>query len=195
MEKHILIIYGSPREGGNTDTLLAEVLKGVRRESKNISIEEVYLRKLSISHCQECRVCERKGKCVINDDMQSLHEKLWQADYIVLASPIFFYSVSSLAKCMIDRCQTLWARRYILKRHPDKQEEERGGWFVSVGATRGRNLFEGAILTVKYFFDAAGVPYRGDLLVRGVDEKGEIQKQKEILSSAYNLGRKIAALS
>lgn len=195
MDKKILGIYGSPRENGNTDLLLDEILKVAQMENKKAKIHRVYLRNLSISPCRECRECEKKGTCVIMDDMQTLYGILQEADCIVLASPIFFYSVTAQTKSMIDRCQALWAKKYILKKATRKNSGKRGGWFISVGATKGDKLFEGSILTVKYFFDAINVVYKDELLVRGVDKKGGILKYPEIISRAKALGKEIAGKS
>jgi len=194
--RKVLVIYGSPREGGNTDILLEEIVRGIKEKNKNMEIEKVYLRKLCIYPCKECRACDKTGKCIIEDDMQKLHAKFLEADWIILGSPIFFYSVTANVKAMIDRCQALWARKYLLREHPgEKPKEKRGGWFVCVGATRRKKLFEGASLTVKYFFDTTGVPYRGELLVRGIDKKGEMLNHPDVLSRAYSLGKNIASLS
>ena len=127
--------------------------------------------------------------------MQDLHIKLQEASYIILGSPIFFYTVTAQSKAMIDRCQASWAKKYLLKqRQSDKMKEKRGGWFVSVGATKGKKLFEGAILTMKYFFDTMDVPYRDNLLVNGMDEKGDVLNHPQALSQAYQLGKEIAFL-
>ena len=67
----------------------------------------------------------------------------------------------------------------------------RRGVFISVGATRGERLFDGAVLTVKYFFDAVGVKYSGDLLVRGIDDKAQIEEHPTALQDAFRLGQEL----
>jgi len=110
---------------------------------------------------------------------------------VILASPMFFYGVTSQAKALIDRCQALWARKHILKLTlPDGG---RKGAFIAVGATKGKRLFEGSILTVKYFFEAINVEYVDELLVRGVDARGEIKQHPTALSDAFELGRRVAS--
>jgi len=193
--KKVLIIHGSPRKEGNTDILLREIVKGIKGENKEVELREIYLRELHILPCQECRVCNRSGRCIIKDDMQELSTELREADYIILGSPIFFYAVTTYVKAMVDRGQVFWVRKYLWKQSLNWQtKKERKGWFVSVGATRGKKLFEGAILTVKYFFDALDISYEGDLLVRGVEAKGDILNYPEVLSKAYELGKKIGFL-
>ncbi len=186
----VLGLFGSPRRGGNTDILLEELLKSAEREGAKV--ERIYLSELRITPCKECHGCDATGSCVILDDMEKICPQLAQADVIVLASPIFFYGVTGWAKALIDRSQSLWAKKYLLK-NPSTGEggKRRKGFFISVGATKGRRLFEGAILTVKYFFDALNVEYAGELLWRGVDGKGEILKHPEALEEAREAGRRL----
>jgi hypothetical protein len=94
---------------------------------------------------------------------------------------------------LIDRSQALWAKKYLLK-DPSlgKEERKRKGFFISVGATKGPRVFEGAILTVKYFFDTFNAEYIGELAFRGVDGKGDIfKKHPDALEQAYKAGRKL----
>lgn len=185
----VLGLFGSPRRGGNTDLLLEEMLKGA--QSQGAEIDKIFLSEYDISGCQECRSCEATGNCVIQDQMQEIYPKLMEADYIILASPIFFYGVTAQAKRMIDRCQALWAQKYILKKTSmaEKEKIKRKGWFLSVGGSRGARVFEGAILTARYFFDALNVQYAGELTFRKIDAKGFIKKHPTALKEAFEAGR------
>ena len=184
----VLGILGSPRRGGNTEILLDEALKGA--SDYGGLCEKVILRDLKITPCLEIYKCAEDGVCAIQDEMQGLFPKIVQAERLLLASPIFFYSVPALAKAMIDRCQSLWAKKYILKL-PVSPIADRKGVFISVAATRGKKLFDGVRLTVRYFFDAIDVAYSDELFVRGADEKGEVRDQPEALKAAYDLGRRL----
>ncbi len=185
----VLGIAGSPRKGGNTDILLGEAMKGAG--DSGAETEVIYLRDYKISPCLGCHECDKEGICILKDDMQEIYGKLVQADRIIFTSPIYFYSVSSYAKLMIDRCQCLWAKRYVLKEPVVDRGFERRGSFISVGATKGQNLFEGAKLTVKYFFDAVGIEYHSGLFIRRVDKKEEVRKHPGYLKQAYELGKSI----
>ena len=187
----MLGLFGSPRRGGNTDLLLEEMLKGA--QSRGARIERVFLSDWDISDCREYRICETTGNCVIQDQMQELYPKLMDADYIILASPIFFYGITAQAKGMIDRCQALWARKYILKESFRGKEKsaQRRGWFLSVGGSGGAKVFEGAILTVRYFFDALDVVYSGELTFRKIDTKGAIKKHPTALQEAFQAGQRL----
>ena len=184
----VLGIMGSPRKQSNTDILLDKALEGAREAGAEV--EKVLVSNLTISPCLEIYACRKDGNCAIKDDMQSLYKKLLEADHTIFASPMFFYGVTSQAKAIIDRCQALWVRRHVLGMGKE-DERERRGVFISVGATRGTKLFDGAVLTVKYFFDAIGVKYSGDLLVKGIDNKGEIEEHPAALEDAFRLGQEL----
>jgi multimeric flavodoxin WrbA len=184
----VLGIMGSPRRQSNTEILLDKALEGAREAGAEV--EKVLVSKLKISPCLEIYACRKDGNCAIKDDMQLLYKKLLEADHVIFASPMFFYGVTSQAKAMIDRCQALWVRKHVLGMGKEDKRERRG-LFISVGATRGAKLFDGAVLTVKYFFEAIGVEYSGDLLVRGIDNKGQIREHPAALEDAFRLGQQL----
>ena len=183
----VLGIMGSPRIGGNTDTLMDEALRGAR--SAGAFAEKIIVDELDISPCREFNNCLKDGNCAIRDGMDDIYLSLDEADAVIIGSPIFFYGLPAQLKALVDRCQALWARKYVLKQEPASQG--RKGAFIAVGGTKGGNLFDGSKLTVKYWFDAIGVEYAEELFVRGVDQKGDIKKHPDALSDAYELGKRI----
>jgi multimeric flavodoxin WrbA len=186
----VLGIFASPRKEGNTELLLEELLKGAEKEGA--SVERLYLRDFTITPCKECHGCDNTGSCVILDDMEKIYPKLLEADAVVLASPIFFYGVTAWAKALIDRSQAFWARKYLLKDSSfGKEGKKRKGFFISVGATKGAKVFEGAVLTVKYFFDVLNADYAGELLFKEVEAKGDILKHPEALQQSFEAGRRL----
>ena len=185
----VLGIYGSPRKGGNTDQLLDKALEGA--QSAGAEISRVYARDLNMSGCIECGGCDETGKCVVEDDMQSVYPLLDEADVIFLASPIFFYGVTAQAKALIDRSQANWSKRMLEKTPSERKSYDSGrGYLIAVGATRGENLFEGAILTAKYFYDALDMTYEGGIFFRSLEKKTAVKEHPETLQEAFNLGRK-----
>ena len=185
----VLGIAGSPRRGGNTDLLLAEVMKGAA--SRGAEVKTIILNDLKITPCQHCDACLETGKCKIQDDMQMVYDELEQADRIVLASPVQFMGVTAQAKGMIDRCQALWARKYRLKIPPLGNRRDRKGLFISVGGRKVTNLFEPSLVTVKSLFRILDVTYAGELVFPGVDEKGAIAKSPDALNQAFLTGQKL----
>jgi multimeric flavodoxin WrbA len=184
----VLAILGSPRRQGNTEILLDSLIDGARKQGGEV--EKLVLCDYNISPCIECGSCSTTGECAIEDDMQDIYPKLLTDDAIVIASPIFFYSVTAVTKAFIDRSQALWARKYLLHQKP-LTEKIRCGYFLSLGATKGKQLFEGATLTIKYFFDAIDAKYCGGLFFRGIEGKEDIKHHPSALQEALEMGRKI----
>lgn len=185
----VLGIYGSPRKGGNTDQLLDRALEGAL--SAGAEVKRLYVRDLKMCGCIECGGCDKTGKCVVEDDMQSVYPLLEEADVIFLASPIFFYSLTAQVKALIDRGQALWAKQR-LEQSPEEMKLYKGGrgYLITVGATRGKNLFEGSQLVARYFFDALNMRYDGGIFFRRLEEKTAVRDNPETLQEAFNLGIK-----
>jgi multimeric flavodoxin WrbA len=187
----VLGIAGSPRRGGNTDLLLAEVMKGAA--SCGAEVKTVILNDLKVTPCQHCDACLKTGRCRIDDDMQMIYRELKEADRVVIASPIQFMGPTAQMKLMIDRCQALWARKYVLKIPPLGTNQERKGIFISVGALKIANLFEPALTIVKSMFKVLDITCAGELVFPGIDKKGAIAKHPEALKQAFLAGQKLAA--
>jgi multimeric flavodoxin WrbA len=183
----VIGISGSPRRGGNTETLLREVLRGA--EEAGAETRLFILSRMNIAPCRHCDGCLAEGECVVKDDMWLIYPEIESLDALVLASPIHFYGVTAQAKAMIDRFQAFYARKYVLKRRI--AASERKGVFVSVGGTRFPDLFEHAKAVVKIFFRTIDVAYWSELLIPGVDSKGEIREHPSALKDAYLLGRRL----
>ena len=186
----VLGINGSPRIGGNTDILLDRALNGARL--KGVETEKIILNKLKFSPCQECKNTRDDGICIIEDDMQLVYKMVKKADAIILASPIFFGSLSAQMKMMIDRFQCIWKAKYVFKRKIFKKKKV--GAFISVEASRKKDFFDNAKAIVKNFFKVINVDYKDELFCTGIDEKGEILRHPEYLNKAFELGKRITSI-
>jgi arsenate reductase len=182
----VLGLQGSPRIKGNTSLLLSTFL--AEAERLGARTHQVHVARQNISPCLECGTCEKEGFCAVDDDMQRVYPLLWQADIIVLATPVFFYGPTAQMKALIDRSQALWARRYVHKL-VDPGRKWRRGFLLSLGATRGKNLFDGVKLTAKYFFDAVGATFEGSLTYRQIEARGDLARHPTALSDAKEQAR------
>jgi len=170
----VLGLQGSPRKKGNSDFLLSLFMDQARLMGAQTIVIETD--KKHIVPCKEYTTCERKGFCPIKDDMKyEIYGLLREADIVVAASPVFFFNVTAQLKSLIDRCQTLWARKYKLGL-TDPGRKMRKGFLLAVGASRGKNLFDGIHLTMRYFFDAVGAEYAGSLTYREIEKPGDMEK-------------------
>jgi multimeric flavodoxin WrbA len=186
--RKIISVCGSPRRNGNTTLLLKRAVQGAR--DAGADVKEVVLRDLKISPCLEIYGCKETGRCVINDDFQLIHDEMALAQGMILASPIFFYGLSAHTKAFIDRFQSWWVKKYWIDKVPfGKKETIRKGLFISAGATKGKRLFDGALLTIHYWFDALDMMLWKSLLYRGLDFEGDVLKFPEFLAESYDSGR------
>jgi len=185
---NIIGINGSPRVGGNTDILLDKVLQGAQDAGANI--EKIILANLNYSPCKECNNLRDDGSCIIEDDMQFVYKSIGAANAIILASPVFFGSLSAQTKMMIDRFQCAWRAKNILGR--DVFKKKKIGAFISVAASARYDFFENSKLIVKNLFATINADYREELFCPGVDKKAKILRHADYLKKAYELGQKIA---
>ena len=187
----IAAIYGSPRRQGNTATLLKRAVDGAR--AAGASVDEIVLRDYQISPCLEIYGCKKDGDCVIKDDFQGVRDRVLACRGLMIATPIFFYTVSAHIKMFMDRCQSLWVKKYWIDQTPYNQwTPVRQGFLISVGATKGKKLFDGTLLTMKFFFDVLDMTLWDSLLVRGLDLEGDVLSHPAYMYRAYEKGRALA---
>lgn len=182
----VLGLAGSPRRRGNTEILLDRALAGAA--SLGAQVEKVVLNRLKMRPCQECGSCNATGVCRMKDDMQRVYPKLEEGDGIILASPVFFMGLSAQAKAVIDRCQALWARKYLLGRPVGRPGQKRLGLFIATGGTDRPYTFKPSITVVRSFFAVLEVKYHGELLYPSVDARGEILQHPTAMDEAFRAG-------
>lgn len=189
----LLALSSSPRVDSNSTALLNELLRGLSQSPGNVQIDTIDLARLTINPCTQCDHCRQTGQCCINDDMQSIYNKLIDIDILVLACPIYYMAHCAQAKLFIDRCQVFWSRRHVLNQNivPTPLRLRRG-IFIATGATHGPKVFAGAKVTTKWLFESLNTEYWADLLVEGVENAGDILQDPTALKQAYLLGQRIA---
>ena len=185
----VVAFFGSPRIGGNTELLLREALRPVAEGGHGIV--EFNLNLLRIRPCQDCGGCARTGVCVINDDMKPIYDAIRSADRIIVASPIFFYSLSAQTKAMIDRCQAFWCEKYLLKKDiPAGPHGRRGLLLVAAGHTKPEAAVCGDTVA-KIFFRTVSVPKHEMVAALGADAPGDVLKHPTALKDAFEAGKRL----
>jgi multimeric flavodoxin WrbA len=185
MGKRILIFKGSPRINGNSAALANQVSAGASQAGAEVEVFN--LASMDIRPCDACDVCkENFGGCIVEDDMQLLYPKLIQADVIVLAFPIYFFTINAQTKLFIDRWYALENEQgYMLR---DKQL---GVVFV-YGDT---DLYTSGGINAIHTFEALsryiGIEIAG-LVYGTAEELGEAERQPELMAGAFKLGEKLA---
>lgn len=182
----VIGISGSPRKSGNTDSLLDRALEGALSEGS--FVEKIFLNDLSFKPCQACGKCHGKGICGVRDDMAGIYKKIKLADVVIVASPIYFGTVTAQLKAMIDRFHGVWVAKNVLRlRRGDKKR--RKGYFLSAAGASGKKYFVDARKIVRNFFATADISYAGELFCGSLDEKGSVASNKNIMKKAFLLGK------
>ena len=181
----VLAIYGSPRPKGNSDTMMDFFVNGA--VDAGATVERVYVRQLSFKGCIACGHCDKKGVCAQKDQMETIYPLLSNCNIVAVASPNYFYHLPGQLKSFVDRAQALFMAQKLGLFTPDVNR--RKGFFLGVGATRGKRLFDCSIITMRYFFEAIGVSYGGELCFREIDEKGAILSHPDYLDACFRAGK------
>lgn len=177
MSKSVIVLAGSPRKGGNSDLLCDELMRGARESGH--TVQKIYLQELKIGSCKACYGCRGTGTCVQKDDMKELLDKMIAADVIVLATPVYFYSMDGQMKTMIDR---------TLPRYTEIQNKE----FVFIAtAAAGARAMERTIDSLRGFTDCLpGARIRSIIYGAGVYRKGEVTGTTA-MQEAFQAGRSL----
>ncbi|HIH26767.1 MAG TPA: flavodoxin family protein [Methanoregulaceae archaeon] len=190
----VLAFAGSPRRHGNSETLLDWVLDAMEKEP-DVTLEKVVIVDADVNPCRGCNACEKLNMCVQRDGMDILHDKIIDADVIVLSSPIYCMGICSQVKALIDRFQVFRSRKYVLKLPvvPPERRGKRLGVFLSTAGQNWDHVFDAAVPSVKCFFHVIDVKDRDIryLMVKGVDEKGAIQNHPTARTDAERLAREV----
>ena len=182
----ILALFGSPKLKGNTN----QILEMITEDFKNsIEYKRINLSKLKINHCMGCNKCNVGDfECVYKDDMDYVNKSIEEADLVILATPIYFNSMTSIMKVMIDRCQRL----YNMKVNNNIVFKEKKGIVIATAGSRNSKSFEALENISKYFFLSINAKVVKRLFIDSMDDKGidendykNIQDMKNLLYTLY----------
>ncbi len=185
----VVAFLGSPRVEGNTELLLRETIRAVEEEGHSVRLFRPS--EMNLSPCLNCGGCDDTGRCVIEDDMDMVYEEIRQGDRFILASPIFFFGLSAQIKALIDRCQSFWCEKYLLKKPIEPGPYGRKGLLLMVGGMKRQVGFDCGGATATAFFRTISVPEHETLYYREIDAKGAIKEHPTALMDAYEAGKKL----
>ena len=177
--KKVLILSGSPRKGGNSDLLCDEFMRGAKEAGHNV--EKIRVAEKQIGYCRGCYYCQKsKGICAIKDDMAEVLQKMIDADVLVLASPVYFYSIDAQLKALIDRTVARWT-----------EVQNKEFYYIATCADNEKESQERTIECFRGYADCVeGAVEKGIIYGIGVYEKGEILNSPA-MQEAYEMGLKV----
>lgn len=174
--KKVLILSGSPRRGGNSDILCDELARGA--SDAGHSVEKIRVADKNIGYCRACYACRETGKCVIKDDMGEILQKMINADALVLASPVYFYSIDAQLKALIDRTVARWL-----------EVKNKEMYYIVTAADGERTAADTAIACFRGYAECIdGAEEKGIIYGMGVYEMGAINGTAA-LAEAYEMGK------
>ena len=179
MSKNVLIVSSSPRKGGNSETLAASFAKGA--EEAGHKVETVYLREKKYGFCKGCLACLKLGHCVIGDDAVEIAARMHDADVLVFATPVYYYSVSGQLKTMLDRANPLFDSDYAFTK----------AYLLATAAEDGEETVEGTVKAVQGWVDCfERCELAGTVFAGGVNSVGDIAGHPA-LEKAYQMGKEV----
>lgn len=178
MSKKVLILSGSPRKNGNSDILCDRFAKGASESGHKV--EKIRVSEKNISYCRGCYACKTSGKCVINDDMPEILQKMIDADVIVLASPVYFYSIDAQLKAVIDRTVARWL-----------EVKNKEFYYIVTMADEEHTSADTTLACFRGYADCVdGAKEMGVIIGGGAYEKGEIKVLPQF-EQAYQMGKNV----
>lgn len=178
MKKSVLILSGSPRKNGNSDILCNEFAKGAREAGH--SVEIVRVAEKQIGFCRACYACKESGVCIQKDDMAEILQKMINADVLVLASPVYFYSIDAQLKALIDRTVARWL-----------EVKNKEFYYIMTAADDDHAAMETTLACFRGYADCVeGAVEKGVLYGIGVYEKGAVHGSP-CLREAYEMGKNV----
>ena len=178
MSKNVLILSGSPRKNGNSDLLCDEFMKGAIEAGHQV--EKIRVAEKNIGYCRACYGCKDTGVCVIKDDMAEVLQKMIDCDVLVLASPVYFYSIDAQLKAVIDRSVARWL-----------EVKDKELYYIMTAADAEKASMETTLACFRGYADCVeGAKEMGVIYGTGVYEKGEV-KDTKAMQEAYEMGLQV----
>jgi len=188
MAGKIIGLLGSPLTEGNTAQLLDRALKGA--EDAGCEVEKIVVVNLDFQACQEMMFCKEHETCILDDDMQAMYPKFRDIGGLIVATPVMTMGIPGKLKSFIDRFQVFFMAKYVRKKPfiSKEKKEERKGLFICISGMNIPEVFVGAKMTVRAFFDIIDCQYSDELLISDMDTIKDIQAQPGLLEAAYKKG-------
>lgn len=178
MSKKVLILSGSPRKGGNSDLLCDEFMRGAKEAGHQV--EKIRVQEKKVACCIACYACRNTGVCAIKDDMAEIMQKMIDCDVMVLASPVYFYSVDAQLKAVIDRSVCRWT-----------EVKNKEMYYIMTAADEEKTSMDTTLACFRGYADCVeGAVEKGVIYGTGVYEAGEV-KEKAVMQEAYQMGKNV----
>lgn len=179
MNRKVLILSSSPRKGGNSDVLCDRFAQGAKEAGNEV--EKVFLKDYKVNYCTGCGVCIKGKPCPQKDDAAEIVQKMIDSDVIVMATPVYFYTMSAQMKTLIDRA----CARYM-------EIENKEFYFIMTAADPNKSALKRTLESLRGFTTClSNADEKGVIYGTSLTEVGDVLKDSAVLEQAYNMGKKI----
>jgi NAD(P)H-dependent FMN reductase len=185
----VIGILGSPLSEGNTAALLEQALRGAA--AAGCTTETIAVNNLDFQPCMEMMFCAEHETCTMDDDMQQMYGKIRDADSIIIATPVMTMGIPGRLKSFMDRFQVFFMAKYVRNQPlvaPEKKKVRRG-LFICIAGMKIPEVFVGAKLTAKAFFNIIDCTYHDELLINDMDTIRDVRARQDLLDAAYAKGK------
>jgi multimeric flavodoxin WrbA len=186
---NIVAIGGSPRKNGNSSSLMRLAVDAAVRRGATAQV--FFPRKMHISGCKACDSCRKapESVCVQKDDMHLIYPAIKACDVLVLASPVYFYGLSSWIKEVVDRCYALITPEFPEAMGPQEPRVAPGKGFYLITAQEDASPFYGyqILSTVVYGLTWIGMEHRGHLIATSLSGPQDWKARPELIEAAEGL--------
>lgn len=173
----IIIINGSPRKNKNCSKIIKDIIE--KFEGNNIEYQVLNIYDMEIDYCNACGFCDKKGYCRIKDDMTPIYKDFDNAKGTIVVSPIYFRSISTKLKTLVDRTQAIYSSKYIFKQPCIDTKKERSGMFIAIGGEPPHEIqFLGAQLVMDIFFKCINTKLNYNLYMSNSDDVSYDQNEE-----------------
>ena len=188
MGSKVIGLLGSPLPEGNTAILLDRALRGAA--DAGCTVEKIEVNNLDFQACMEMMFCREHETCIVDDDMQQMYQKFRDMDSLIIATPVMTMGIPGKLKSFMDRFQVFFMAKYMRKKPFVSKERrvERRGLFICISGMKIPEVFVGAKLTVKAFFDIIDCQYTDELLISDMDTIRDVTAHPDLLETAYQKG-------
>lgn len=159
-----VVLFGSPRKNGNTSNIVNGILEKIKGEVIFIDAYEK-----NVAPCTDCKHCYEKGKCCIKDDMEEIYLHLEHCEKIIIATPMYFCSIPSPLKAIVDRLQVYWSRKFILKNNSNHIKEKEAVLIITAGSNTEKFYLVEEMM--KDVFSLLKVKSCGNIFISNLDKK------------------------
>lgn len=181
----VVCLCGSPKKDGNTSKILNEVVRALHESGAEVT--QYFIGERNINYCTGCKLCEKDGECIQNDDVKTIIDDIYASQLVIVASPSYWGDITGQMKVFIDRCTPYCNENINRKPSPDNIK----GIAIAIRAGQNKKENETLIHTFEHFLGHLNIPLISNFTAEGINTADDLKNKPEVLIKAYEFGKSI----